>query len=48
MASETQIGQLVIDLKIKTEALEKGLETAKKNYNHLSKKTKVFNLVTIN
>lgn len=32
MASETQIGQLVIDLKIKTEALEKGLETAKKNY----------------
>ena len=30
MASETQIGQLVIDLKIKTEALEKGLETAKK------------------
>ena len=29
MASETQIGQLVIDLKIKTEALEKGLETAK-------------------
>lgn len=29
MASETQIGQLVIDLKIKTEAIEKGLETAK-------------------
>ena len=30
MAKETKIGQLVIDLKIKTEALEKGLETAKK------------------
>lgn len=29
MANETQVGQLVIDLKIKTEALEKGLETAK-------------------
>ena len=29
MAKETQIGQLVIDLKIKTEALEKGLDTAK-------------------
>lgn len=29
MASETQIGKLVIDLQIKTQALEKGLETAK-------------------
>ncbi len=29
MANETTIGQLVIDLKIKTEAIEKGLETAK-------------------
>lgn len=29
MTTETQIGQLVIDLRIKTEALEKGLESAK-------------------
>lgn len=29
MANQTTIGELVIDLKIKTEALEKGLETAK-------------------
>lgn len=35
MAKETQIGQLVIDLKIKTEALEKGLETAKKKLQEI-------------
>lgn len=37
MANETQIGQLVIDLKIKTEALEKGLETAKKRLQEIEK-----------
>ena len=37
MASETQIGQLVIDLKIKTDALEKGLETAKKKLQEIEK-----------
>lgn len=37
MANETQIGQLVIDLKIKTEALEKGLETAKKKLQEMEK-----------
>lgn len=37
MAKETQIGQLVIDLKIKTEALEKGLETAKKKLQEIEK-----------
>lgn len=37
MASETQIGQLVIDLKIKTEALEKGLETAKQKLQEIEK-----------
>lgn len=35
MASETKIGQLVIDLKIKTEALEKGLETAKQKIQEI-------------
>ena len=35
IASETQIGQLVIDLKIKTEALEKGMENAKKKLQEL-------------
>ena len=35
IASETQIGQLVIDLKIKTEALEKGMESAKKKLQEL-------------
>ncbi len=40
MASETQIGQLVIDLKIKTEALEKGLETAKQKLENLENKNK--------
>lgn len=35
MANETQIGQLVIDLQIKTNALEKGLETAKKKIQEM-------------
>jgi len=35
MAKETQIGQLVIDLQIKTQALEKGLETARKKIQQL-------------
>lgn len=35
MANETQIGQLVIDLKIKTEALERGLETAKQKLQQI-------------
>lgn len=37
MANETQIGQLVIDLKIKTEALEKGLESAKNKLQEIEK-----------
>ena len=37
MAKETQIGQLVIDLKVRTEALEKGLETAKKKLQEIFK-----------
>ena len=40
MAKETQIGQLVIDLKIKTEALEKGLDTAKKKIQELESNSK--------
>ena len=40
MAKETQIGQLVIDLKIKTEALEKGLETAKNKLKQLEEENK--------
>lgn len=40
MANETQIGQLVIDLKIKTEALEKGLETAKNKFKQLEEENK--------
>lgn len=40
MAKETQIGQLVIDLKIKTEALEKGLETAKKKLQQIENENK--------
>ena len=38
--NETQIGQLVIDLKIKTEALEKGLETAKKKLQEIEGQNK--------
>lgn len=37
MANETEVGQLVIDLKIKTEALEKGLETAKRKLQEIEK-----------
>lgn len=37
MANETKIGQLVIDLQIKTNALEKGLETAKKKLQEIEK-----------
>lgn len=37
MANETQIGKLVIDLQIKTQALEKGLETAKKKLQEIEK-----------
>lgn len=40
MAKETQIGQLVIDLKIKTEALEKGLETAKQKIQSIEQQNK--------
>lgn len=40
MGNETQIGQLVIDLKIKTEALEKGLETAKQKLEQLQDENK--------
>lgn len=37
MSNQTQIGQLVIDLQIKTKALEQGLETAKKKLEELEK-----------
>ena len=40
MASETQIGKLVIDLQIKTQALEKGLVTAKKKIQELENSNK--------
>ena len=40
MAEETQVGQLVIDLKIKTEALEKGLEIAKKKLREIENENK--------
>lgn len=40
MANETQIGQLVIDLKIRTEALEKGLETAKSKIQQIEQNNK--------
>lgn len=40
MSKEIQIGQLVIDLKIKTEALEKGLETAKNKLKQLEDENK--------
>lgn len=35
MSNETKIGQLVIDLQIKTQALEKGLETAQKKLKEI-------------
>ncbi len=37
MTSETKIGQLVIDLQIKTKSLEQGLETAKKKLEEIEK-----------
>lgn len=40
MANETKIGQLVIDLQIKTGALEKGLETAKKKLQEIEEENK--------
>lgn len=40
MANETKVGQLVIDLKIKTEALEKGLETAKQKLQEIEQNNK--------
>ena len=40
MANETQIGQLIIDLKVKTEALEKGLETAKQKLEKIEQENK--------
>ncbi len=38
--NETQIGKLVIDLQIKTQALEKGLETAKKKLKEIESQNK--------
>lgn len=40
MASETQIGKLVIDLQIKTQALEKGLETARQKIQQIEQQNK--------
>lgn len=40
MANETKVGQLVIDLKIKTEALENGLETAKQKLQEIEQNNK--------
>lgn len=40
MAKETQIGELVISLKAKTEALEKGLSTAQKRLQQLEQENK--------
>lgn len=40
MASETQIGKLVIDLQIKTKALESGLNTAKKKLQEIEQNNK--------
>lgn len=40
MANETQIGQLIIELKVKTEALEKGLETAKQKLEKIEQENK--------
>ena len=40
MANETQIGKLVIDLQIKTQALEKGLETAKQKIKEIENNNK--------
>lgn len=40
MATETKIGQLVIELQMKTQALEKGLETAKKKLQSIEQENK--------
>lgn len=40
MASETQIGKLVIDLQLKTKALESGLNTAKKKLKEIEQNNK--------
>lgn len=40
MANETQIGKLVIDLQIKTQALEKGLSTAKQKLQEIENSNK--------
>lgn len=40
MANETQIGQLVIDLKMRLEGVEKGLETAKKKLKEIESSNK--------
>lgn len=40
MASETKVGQLVIELQMKTKALEQGLETAKKKIQEIEKNNK--------
>lgn len=40
MASETQIGKLVIDLQIKTQALEQGLNTAKQKLKEIENSNK--------
>jgi len=40
MASETQIGKLVIDLQLKTKALESGLNTAKKKLQEIEQNNK--------
>ena len=40
MASETQIGKLVIDLQIKTQALEQGLNTAKQKLKEIENNNK--------
>lgn len=40
MANETQIGQLVIDLKMRLEGVEKGLETARKKLQTLEQENK--------
>lgn len=37
MASETKVGTLVVELQMKTQALEKGLETAKKKLQEIEK-----------
>ena len=40
MATETQIGKLVIDLQIKTQALEQGLNTAKQKLKEIENSNK--------